>query len=101
MKKYNKIFDFLSITHFLFFYIVGIYIKDNYEFAFFLGVFWEILEYFITSRKFTRNLLIKYWFVPKHIWDEDLNNKNRISDLIFNMLGYHYGNSIKVIKFKN
>ena len=63
-----------------------------------IGILWEIFEYFITKNKFTRNLLIKYWFIPKSIWDEDAFNINRVSDIIFNMLGYHYGN-ISTYKF--
>ena len=90
--SYNRIFDFLSIIHFLVFYIIGKYIKNNYIFAFILGIIWEIFEYFITKNPFTRELLIKYWFISEKIWNEDLFNINRISDLIFNMAGYHLGN---------
>lgn len=94
----NKIFDFLSVCHFIIYYVIGRYIKNNYQLAFVLGILWEIFEYFITKNKFTRNLLIKYWFIPKSIWDEDAFNINRVSDIIFNMLGYHYGN-ISTYKF--
>ena len=90
--NYNKFFDFLSIIHFFWFYLLGKIIKSNYLFAFILGIIWEILEYFITKYPFTRNLLIKYWLIPKKIWDEDAFNINRVSDILFNMLGYHFGN---------
>lgn len=90
--KYNKTFDYLSFVHFFWFYLLGLFLKNNYIFAFFLGVFWEFLEFYITKTPFTRNLLIKYWPVPKKIWDEDALNINRVSDIIFNMLGYHVGN---------
>lgn len=93
--KHNKIIDFLSITHFLFFYVLGIYVKNNYKFAFILGILWEFLEFFLTSNKFTKNLLINYWIVPQRIWDEDAFNINRISDICFNILGYHFGNKSK------
>jgi hypothetical protein len=89
--NYNKFFDFLSIIHFFWFYLLGKIIKNNYLFAFILGIIWEILEYFITKYPFTRNLLIKYWLIPKKIWDEDAFNINRVSDILFNMLGYHFG----------
>lgn len=90
--NYNKFFDFLSIIHFFWFYLLGKIIKNNYLFAFILGIIWEILEYFITKYPFTRNLLIKYWLIPKKIWDEDAFNINRVSDILFNILGYHFGN---------
>ena len=96
---YNKIFDFLSVCHFFFYYVFGLFVKNNYILAFILGILWEILEYILTSQEFSRKLLIKYWIVPKRIWDEDAFNRNRISDIIFNMLGYHFGN-INKNKFK-
>ena len=89
---YNKIFDILSIWHFILYYIVGLYIKNNYVLAFGSGMLWEIFEYIVTKNKYTRKLLIQYWPISQRIWDEDLFNQNRISDLIFNMLGYHLGN---------
>ena len=92
---YNKIFDGLSIVHFVLNYILGLYLKNNYVFVFILGIVWEIVEYIITKYPVTRKLLIKYWFIPQRVWDEDLWNKNRVSDLVFNMLGYHFGNQKK------
>ena len=92
---YNKIFDINTIIHFFINYILGLYIKKSYVFVFILGIVWEIVEYIITKHPITRKLLIKYWYLPKSMWDEDLWNKNRISDLVFNMLGYHFGNITK------
>jgi len=89
---YNKLFDFASIGHFFFHYIIGLRVKNNYLFSFLVGIVWEIFEYFITKYHFTRKLIIKYYIVPKENWDEDMFNRNRVSDLIFNMLGYHFGN---------
>ena len=91
----NKIIDLLSVGHFYFYYIIGLYVKNNYFFAFILGIIWEIFEYNVTSNKFTKNLLIKYWPIPQKTWDEEAYNINRITDIIFNMLGYHYGNKSK------
>ena len=91
--KYNKPFDILSIIHFLIYLILGIFVKNNYYLAFGLGILWEIFEYSITKCQDTRELLIKYWIVPQKIWDEDLINLNRLTDLIFNMLGYYVGNN--------
>lgn len=82
----------LSIIHFTYYYILGLYVKNNYTIALIFSILWEIFEYLITKCSITRNLLIKYWFVPQEIWDEDIFNRNRLSDLIFNMLGYHFGN---------
>ena len=53
-------------------------------------LYYIIFEYFITRNSMVREILIKYWFIPKTIWDEGLFN--RFSDLGFNMLGYHLGN---------
>jgi len=96
--KYNKLFDFLSIVHFFWFYLLGLFLKNNYLTAFAIGVLWEVFEYYITVKnEITRNLLINYWPVPQRIWDEEAFNKNRFSDLIFNMLGYHFGNKSKYL----
>ena len=87
--KYNKKFDLLSVGHFIFFFIIGKICKNQYQFAFILGILWELFEYTITSNPCTRKLLAKYHFVPQSIWDEDLFNQNRVYDMIFNMLGYY------------
>ena len=93
--KYNKIFDFLSVIHFLIYYVFGLFVKNNYTLAFILGILWELFEIVITTCDCTRKLLIKYWIVPKRIWDEDVFNINRVSDMVFNLLGYHFGNISK------
>ena len=92
--KYNKIFDFLSIMHFLIYFAFGILVKGQYNLVLLLGLLWEIFEYTITKCQVTRELLIKYWIIPQKIWDEDFINLNRISDLFFNFLGYYVGNQI-------
>ena len=85
---YQKPFDFLSVVHVCSFYLIGLVFKNAYLFAFLLGIGWELLEYTITSTPYTRRLLVKYWPVPKSIWDEKLINTNRLTDLVFNMIGY-------------
>ena len=87
--KYQQPFDIFSAVHIFSFYIIGLIVKKSYLFAFFLGVLWELLEYIITRYSYSRQLLIKYWPFPKEIWDEKLININRLTDLIFNMIGYH------------
>ena len=85
---YQEPFDFLSVVHMCIFYLIGLFFKNAYLFAFLLGIGWELLEYTITSTPFTRRLLIKHWPVPRSIWDEELFNINRLTDLVFNMIGY-------------
>ena len=41
----------------------------------------------------TKKLLIKYWPIPKRLWEEK-NILNRVFDLLFNMIGYYFGNKI-------
>tara|TARA_B100000029_G_scaffold89192_1_gene78888 strand:- start:136 stop:426 length:291 start_codon:yes stop_codon:yes gene_type:complete len=88
----NKPIDILSFSHFLFWLCVGILVKNKYELVFFLGIIWEIIEYIIIKNKYTKELLKKYWPIPQKYWDEQ--DKNKIYDLIFNMIGYHIGNYI-------
>tara|TARA_B100000029_G_C17228156_1_gene834339 strand:- start:21 stop:284 length:264 start_codon:yes stop_codon:yes gene_type:complete len=82
--------DILSLNHFVFFVAVGVFIKNKYQLVLIVGILWEIFETMITSIPFTRNLVIKYWFVPQKYWDEHLDNK--IMDIIINLFGYHIGN---------
>jgi len=89
------LFDPLSIGHFTLYYILGLYLKNYYLVAFLLGIAWEIFEYNLIRNSLVRELLIKHWFIPQRIWDE--KSENRISDLVFNMLGYHLGNKTKFI----
>ena len=89
----DKIIDEMSLLHFLNFFILGCIFKNKYEFAFFLGILWEIFEYIITRDKHIKKLLIKYWPIPKRLWEEK-NILNRVFDLLFNMIGYYFGNKI-------
>ncbi len=84
--------DPLSISHFIWYFILGLYVKNNYKLVLFLSLLWEIFEYYITNITYTRQLLIKYWPIPKKYWDE--NNINRVSDVIINFIGYEIGNNI-------
>ena len=83
--------DILSISHYINYVILWIYVKNNYILAFVLGIIWEIFEYYITNYEYTKNLLIKYWFIPQKYWEEK-NKYNRVFDIIFNMIGYTIGN---------
>ena len=93
--------DFLSICHFVIYFIFAYFYKDNFLLITIIGIAWEIFEYTITNVPVTRDFLIKYWPLRKK-WMLDNNNINvpwkteqiedRIEDLIFNTLGYFCGN---------
>ena len=96
-----QIIDALSIVHFIYYLVYGLYFKNKYLLAFLLGLLWEIFEYVISTNNYTKELLIKYWPIPQKYWEEK-NIFNKVFDLMFNMLGYHLGNisTIKKIKQK-
>ena len=97
--------DILSIWHFIFFFVLAYFIKDNFLLITIIGVSWEIFEYYITNIPLTRDLLIKWWPIPIKYWEEKIittktgfinpwfieNIPLRIEDLIFNTLGYTSG----------
>ena len=97
MMKNNRIFDFMSVMHFIIYFFLGLFLKNRYDVALFLGILWEVFEYTVTRNKITRKLIIKHWPIPQELWDERF--RNRIFDLMYNMLGYHIGNKMK-FKFK-
>jgi len=92
--------DFLSIWHFVLYFILA-YFKQSYVLITIIGIVWEIFEYTITNVPVIRDFLIKHWPLRKK-WMRDNNNINvpwkteqiedRIEDLIFNTLGYYCGN---------
>ena len=93
--------DFLSICHFVLYFIFAYFIKDNFLLITIIGIVWEIFEYTITNVPVIRDFLIKHWPLRKK-WMRDNNNINvpwkteqiedRMEDLIFNTLGYYCGN---------
>ena len=91
--------DPLTITHFAYYFIYGLYFKNKYLLAFILGVLWELFEYGLATNNYTKEYLIKNWPVPYKYWAEK-NIFNKVFDLIFNMLGYHLGNKSKFKLFK-
>ena len=86
--------DLYSIIHFVNFFILGLFVKNKFEIAFVIGIMWEVIEYYITTIKYTSNLIKKYWPIPKKYWDES-NCLNPVFDIFFNMFGYYLGNKIK------
>jgi len=89
----GKIIDILSVIHFFIYFCLGLIIKNNYKFALFIGITWEIFEYIITNMNYTKNLLKKYWPINLKYWEEK-NKLNKVFDLLFNMLGYYIGNKL-------
>lgn len=88
----NQILDFASVTHFLGWFIMGIFVKKRYILVFTLGLIWELFEYYVTrENETTRELLVKYWPIPQRVWEEK-NIMNKVMDIVFNMSGYYLGN---------
>ena len=71
----NKPIDFLSLIHFLNFFIFGLFYKKKYNYS------------------KTRYYIKKYWPIPQKYWDER-HTLNPVLDIFFNMLGYYLGNRI-------
>ena len=88
----NKNIDIMSVSHFLFYFILGLFIKNNYKLIILLSILWEITEYVLSNNNYTKELLLKYWPIPQRLWDEQ--KYNRIYDIIFNIMGYYIGNKI-------
>ena len=88
----NNAIDIMSISHFVFFAVLGIYIKDKYELILGLCVLREVVEHMLVNNKCTKDLLLKYWPIPEKMWDK--NTTNSLFDIIFSMVGYYVGNQI-------
>jgi len=86
--------DYASLLHFFNFIIIGIFFKDNYIFAFILGVLWEIFEYYLIKQSKVRKFLLNYFKNLESLWNEDIYNK--ITDIIINMIGYTIGSKISI-----
>jgi hypothetical protein len=91
MDKTTNI-DVLSINHFLIYFILGLFLKNQYKLIIILSLVWELFEYTISHINYTRQFLINYWFIPEKYWNEPFTNK--IYDIIINIIGYYIGNMI-------
>ena len=89
MNKTTTI-DILSLNHFLIYFSLGLFFKNQYKLIVILSLVWEIFEYIISHIDYTRQFLINNWFIPEKYWNEPLHNK--IVDVIINMIGYVIGN---------
>ena len=83
--------DILTLSHFINYFIAGLYFKDRYCLVLVIGVLWEVLEYYIVHNSYTRKLILKYWPIPIRKWEDKWN---KLFDLISNMIGYYVGNNI-------
>ena len=91
----QSLLDLMSISHFLFFFILGIFNKNKYKGAFLLGILWEFFEYIISNNITIKNFIIDNWFIPEIYWNDTFQHK--CMDLLINMIGYNIGNLIKPI----
>ena len=91
-ESYGDPIDILSLSHFINYFMVGLYVKNNHLLAFVIGIIWEIMEYIIVNIPYTRKLVLQYWPITIKRWE---NKWNKMFDIIFNMLGYMVGNYIK------
>lgn len=91
----QSLIDLMSISHFLTFFILGIFVKNKYKGALLLGIIWEIFEYIISNNIKIKKFIIENWFVPEKYWNDTFQHK--CMDISINMIGYHIGNLIKPI----
>ena len=91
----NHLFDILSLGHFILYFFFRVFIKNKYKGVLLLGVLWELFEYIISNNDYIKNIIIENWMIPERYWNDTFQHK--IFDIIFNMLGYHFGNLIKPI----
>ncbi len=89
----NQMLDISSVAHVFKYIVVGILFPNNYIGALALGIAWELFEECITKKEFSRDLLVKHFNSYKDLWDE--SKRNKLLDLVFNMIGYYLGNRIR------
>jgi len=89
--------DLMSISHLVWYMILGIFVKEQYMLAIILSILWEIGEYYVVNHPTTRRLLKLYWPIPQKYWDER-HRLNPVFDILFNMVGYYMGNKIVLDK---
>tara|TARA_B110000977_G_C11004147_1_gene465049 strand:+ start:621 stop:902 length:282 start_codon:yes stop_codon:yes gene_type:complete len=92
---YHGNIDIFSIVHFSTFFTLGLYVKDKYMAALLLGILWEVFEFIISCNQTIKKFVLENWVVPEYYFNDTLSHK--ITDIMFNMVGYHIGNKIKLI----
>ena len=89
----NQLLDIASFAHVFNFMILGLLFPSNYIGAFILGIVWELFEECITKKELSKDLLVQHFKDYQYLWDE--TKKNKIMDLLLNMIGYYVGNKIR------
>lgn len=87
--------DLITLVYFVNFFILGLFVKDQYGFAIIAGIMWEVYVGFITSWSVTRDLLIKYYPLPKEYW-ENRGAGYAFCDLIIMVIAYSIGNQVPI-----
>jgi len=90
----HGLLDILSISHFIIYFVIGLFLKNKYLLVLLVGILFEIFEYYISTNETIKTLLIEYWFIPEIYWNDTLEHK--IVDIIINMIGYYIGNKISL-----
>jgi hypothetical protein len=114
-------FSYWTITHFLFFMLLGFICPNSLLLIIIVGILWELIELYIeydrqTTQsaflcKYINNCDKKYLISKSKFWKTytgELGNKNRlfycsagyvgqILDIVFNIVGYLFGASIHKI----
>ena len=89
----NQLLDITSFAHVFNFMILGLLFPSNYIGAFILGIVWELFEECITKKQVSRDLIVQHFKDYQYLWDE--TKKNKVMDLVLNMIGYYLGNKIR------
>ena len=84
-------FDYLSVIHFIIYYIFGKLIPRQYFIIFLISILWEISEKWFASTYFGKHIFARYWIIPYDDWNENIINS--ISDIVINMMGYYIGSN--------
>jgi len=92
----SKNIDFMTIIHFLIWFVFGTLIPNKYTIALILSVAWELFERFVVIYKPLYNFVKSNWFVPETYWNE--NPINSMIDIFVNMIGYLVGSNIQNLK---
>lgn len=90
----SSTFDLSDISHFLFYYIIGLIYPNHYKIIIIFALLWEIFEFILVQNDTLYHLTKTYSIVPEKYWNETLANK--IVDLIMNLSGYYLGSNTRL-----
>lgn len=89
MSSYISI---ISLNHFIIYIIIGYIVRDQYMIVFLCSILWEIFDTYVSHTESVKLWMQTHMYRTPEYWKEE--NKNKIGDLIVNMVGYHVGNLI-------